>query len=93
MATLRVVFWFLLLLVPAFAADNISDDELFDSVRIRIANDREVGGERIEVKVEKGVVELTGKVKTEKQKDRAAKVAKRVKGVKDVINRIQVSPV
>jgi osmotically-inducible protein OsmY len=92
MATLYVVLSLLLLVMPAAGADNVSDDQLFDNVRIRLANDREVGGERIDVKVENGVVELTGKVTTEKQKERAAKIAKKVKGVKSVVNRIQVSP-
>ena len=38
-------------------------------------------------------LELTGKVKTAKQKDRAEKAAKKVKGVKKVVNNIAISPV
>jgi osmotically-inducible protein OsmY len=91
MRLFAVVFLCLLLMVfPAFGAD---DDTLYDQVRIRIANDREIGGGRIDVVVKDGVVELTGKVKTEKQKDRAEKLTKKVKGVKNVVNKIQVSPV
>jgi hyperosmotically inducible periplasmic protein len=93
MHTVRVLSFVLLLLAPVFAAEPVHDDVIFDTVRIRIANDREVGGGRIEVKVEKGVVELTGKVKTERQKERAEKITRKVKGVKDVVNRIQVAPV
>jgi osmotically-inducible protein OsmY len=81
------------ILAPAVAADPVTDDQLFDQVRIRIANDREVGGGNIQVKVDKGVVELTGKVKTAKQKERAEKTARKVKGVKNVVNRLTVSPV
>lgn len=94
MRLLSVLLLCLLLVLGAFAADpQVSDDTLYDQVRIRIANDREIGGGRIEVKVSEGVVELTGKVKTSKQKERAEKLTKKVKGVKDVINRLQVSPV
>lgn len=93
MRTFQVLLVLFLMLVPAFSADAVTDDVLFDNVRIRIANDREVGGGRIDVKVSSGVVELTGKVKTDKQKERAERIAKKVKGVKSVVNRIQVSPV
>jgi hyperosmotically inducible periplasmic protein len=93
MQYLWVVLLSVLLCVPAFAANATDDDTLYDQVRIRIANDREIGGGRIDVAVKDGVVELTGKVKTAKQKDRAEKLTKKVKGVKTVVNRIQVSPV
>jgi len=45
------------------------------------------------VKVTEGVVELSGKVKTEAQKARAEKIAKKVKGVKSVVNKLAISPV
>jgi hyperosmotically inducible protein len=94
MRLLWVLLLSFLLIVPTFAADApVSDDTLYDQVRIRIANDREIGGGRIEVAVKDGVVELTGKVKTEKQKEKAEKLTKKVKGVKSVVNRIQVAPV
>jgi hypothetical protein len=82
----------ILLLLPVFAADPVSDDELFDRVRIRLADDREVGGGNIHVKVSDGVVELSGKVKTEKIKEKAGKIAKKVKGVKKVVNQLTVGP-
>ena len=94
MQSLWVLLLSLLLIVPAFGAEaSVDDDTLYDQVRIRIANDREIGGGRIDVAVKEGVVELTGKVKTEKQKDKAEKLTKKVKGVKNVVNRIQVAPV
>ena len=96
MKTMRfvsVLFLTALLLVPAFAAKQVSDDTIYDQVRIRLANDREIGGNPIEVKVTDGAVELTGKVKTEKQRTRAEKEAKKVKGVRSVINKIAVAPV
>lgn len=93
MRTLSAFLLLLLLVFPAFSAEPITDDTLYDQVRIRIANDREIGGNPIDVKVTQGAVELTGKVKTEKQKERAAKIAKKVKGVKTVVNNLTVSPV
>ena len=90
---LRYLLLALLLVLPVAAADPISDDAIYDRVRIEIAKDREAGGGLIEVKVNQGNVELTGKVKNDKIKERAGKLAKKVKGVKSVDNRIQVAPV
>ncbi len=83
----------LLALLPLAAKDPVTDDHLYDRIRIQIANDREIGGHPIDVKVSNGDVELTGKVKTDKEKIRAEKVTKKVKGVKKVTNNIVVSPV
>ena len=77
----------------SFAEDPLADETLYDQVRIKIAQDREVGGGKIEVKVTNGVVELSGTVKLDKLKERAEKIAKKVKGVKSVENKIRVSPV
>ena len=94
MQWLCVLFAAVLLILPVFAADApVSDDELYDQIRLRIAADREIGGGRIDVHVSAGAVELTGKVKTAKQKEKAEKIAKKVKGVKSVVNKIQVAPV
>ena len=59
-----VVLALLLTISPAMAAKGtVNDDTVYDQVRIHIANDREIGGNPIEVKVKDGAVELTGKVK------------------------------
>lgn len=75
------------------AADPVTDESIYDQVRIKLANDRTVGGGNIQVNVTNGVVELTGTVKLEKQKQQAEKIAKKVKGVKNVDNKLRVSPV
>lgn len=96
MRFLSVLLMLLLTLLPVAAAGQkgaLTDDHVYDQVRIQIANDREIGGNPIEVKVTNGVVELTGKVRTDKQKSKAEKVAKKVKGVKSVVNKLTVSPV
>lgn len=75
------------------AKEPVSDEALYDHVRIAIANDRTVGGGNIQVAVTKGVVELTGTVKSQKIKTQATKVAKKVKGVQSVENKLRVAPI
>jgi len=71
------------------AADKpLSDAAIDDNVRIRLAADAEVNGGALKVEVKNGVVTITGVVETQRQKDKATKLAKRVKGVKQVVNNI-----
>jgi osmotically-inducible protein OsmY len=73
------------------AADKVyTDDEIYDFVRRRLASDQVVKGGAIEVDVKSGVVTLKGMVELEKQKERAASLAKKVKGVKSVNNELQI---
>ena len=89
---------FLLLLVLgsalAIAAPKdrftLDDGAITDLVRRKLANDPVVKGGAFEVDVNGGVVTLRGKVEMEKQKARATKVAKKVKGVKSVDNQLTV---
>jgi osmotically-inducible protein OsmY len=82
---------FLLLLTPAFA-DQKKDDEIYDSVKRRLAGDPEVKGGALEVTVKDGVVTITGIVRTDRAKTKADKVVGRVKGVSKVVNELKVSP-
>ena len=76
------------------AADKaVTDDVIYDQVRVKLATDREVGAAGIDVKVTNGAVELRGNVKREAVRSKAEKIAKRVKGVRSVTNNLQVSPV
>jgi hyperosmotically inducible periplasmic protein len=71
------------------AADKtVNDNAIYDNVRIRLASDAEVKGGALGVEVKEGVVTLSGAVDTDRQKSKAAKLAKKVKGVKRVINNI-----
>jgi osmotically-inducible protein OsmY len=72
------------------AAGNVSDDAIFDQVRLKLANDRDVGGANITVVVHNGNVELTGSVRKEIVRSKIEKLAKKVKGVKSVTNNIKV---
>ena len=69
-----------------------SDDRISDQVRMRLATDADVKGGALDVTVKDGVVTIKGRVDTEKGKSRATKLAKKVKGVKDVDNELIVGP-
>jgi len=72
------------------AKDAVSDDMIYNNVRIKLAGDQVVKGGALMVDVKDGVVTLAGSVEEQKQKDRAAKLAKGIKGVKQVINNLTV---
>lgn len=73
------------------APRSVSDDEIYDNVRRRLANDRDVRGGALQVEVKDGVVTLRGQVDEEKHKEKAEKLAKKVKGVKAVNNELTVT--
>ena len=82
-----------LLLAPLLAQKKqITDDTIRDQVMVKLANDQDVGGMAINVDVREGVATLKGKVRTDKQKSKAEKLAKKVKGVTGVTNLLVVSP-
>jgi osmotically-inducible protein OsmY len=87
-----LTFWLLLMAGAGFAQDAKNDDRIYDLVRLRLASHPDVKGGAIEVKVEDGVVTLIGKVRTQKGRQKAEGVAGKVKGVKKVINQLQVAP-
>ncbi|HUI81747.1 MAG TPA: BON domain-containing protein [Bryobacteraceae bacterium] len=70
--------------------DSTSDDMVYNNVRIKLASDAVVKGGGIQVDVKEGVVTLGGAVELPNQKERAEKLAKKVKGVKQVINNITI---
>jgi osmotically-inducible protein OsmY len=86
--------WLLLFVLCALllqAADKpVSDDVIFDLVRRRLANDTDVRGATLDVHVENGVVRLRGKVSKQKAREKAERLAKKVVGVKKVINELRV---
>lgn len=86
---------FALALAPLFAQKDktpVSDDVIVDQVRVRIADDSEVGGQPIQVDAHNGMVVLTGKVSNDKLKAKVEKIAKKVKGVTGVDNKLAISP-
>ena len=84
-----------LVLTPLFAEKDktpVSDDMIVDQVRVKIANDSEIGGQPIQVDAHNGMVVLTGKVSNDKFKAKAEKITKKVKGVTGVDNKLVISP-
>ena len=74
------------------AADKpVTDDVIMDQVKLKLTTDPIVKGGGLKVDSKDGVVTLTGTVGNRREKDRAGKVAAKVKGVKRVVNNIVVS--
>lgn len=77
----------------AFAADKpISDDQLFDQVNRGLVTDPQLGARPLQITVQDGKVTVTGFVENEKLQKRVDKVVKKVKGVREVDNRVQIRP-
>src|SRR5437762_6629041 len=77
--------------LPAADKAPVSDDTIYDNVRRKLASDPLVKGGGLNVDVKQGVVTLTGTVEQDKQKERAAKLTKKISGVKSVTNELQVA--
>jgi hyperosmotically inducible protein len=88
---IRTFAIFALAAALCFAADKpVADGVIHDNVIIKLASDQIVKGGALTVDVTDGVVTISGQVENPKQKDRAAKLAKGVKGVKKVVNNINL---
>jgi osmotically-inducible protein OsmY len=86
------VVLFLTLITTVLAASKpVSDDFLSDTIRQKLAADQIVKGGAIEVVVKDGAVTLKGTVEEDKQKNKAEKIAKKVSGVKSVVNEIKIA--
>jgi len=79
------------LIVPLLVAQGTpTDDRIYDEVRRKLANDADVKGAGLEVIVKDGAVTLRGRVHTERAKEKAEKIAKKVKGVSSVTNQLKI---
>lgn len=87
-----VVTLFLVGIAVAAAQQAVSDDQIYDLVRRRLAGDPDVKGGALDITVADGVVTLKGTVKSEKARKKADKLTRKVKGVKNVINQLVVKP-
>ena len=61
-----------------------------DQVSMKLALDRDVRGNGIQVTVKDGVATLEGRVNNAKARDKATKLAKKVKNVKNVVNHLKL---
>lgn len=69
---------------------DTQDAVLRDQVSLALTLDRDVLGGGIQVTVSSGAVVLKGNVRTEKARDKATKLARKVKGVKSVDNQLKL---
>jgi len=69
---------------------NLDDGALTSSVKTQLATDRLNTVSRVGVETNNGIVYLTGEVETAEQRSRVGSVAAQVKGVKQVVNNLQV---
>ena len=93
MKTKTIVSFLVILALAAgvWAAEkHFTDDQIYDNVRRKLADDVEVKGGALDVDVKDGVVTLRGKVEYDKQKAKAEKLARKVGGVKEVKNELVV---
>jgi len=72
------------------AGETIDDASIVARLKTKLAADLEVAATNIDVDSEKGVVTLSGMVKTANAKAEAEKLAKGTKGVTHVHNRLKV---
>ena len=78
------------LIVPMLVAQGTpNDDRIYDDVRRRLADDADVKGAAIEVTITKGAITLKGRVHDEKAREKATRIAKKVKGVTTVDNQLK----
>ena len=72
------------------AGQNLDDGVLTTSVKSHLASDKLVTLTRVGVETDNSIVHLTGEVETTEQKARIGSLASEVKGVKRVVNNLQV---
>jgi osmotically-inducible protein OsmY len=72
------------------AADKPTDDLIRDRVMLKVGSDPDAKAGDLGVEMKDGVATLTGVVETPSQKDKATKLARKVKGVKQVVNNIRL---
>jgi len=88
----------LVMALPMIAAcgktvgETIDDATITTRVKTAFINDPVVGALRIDVDTFKGVVTLSGRVKTKDEETKAIALARTINGVKDVKSTLQIEP-
>ena len=70
--------------------ETIDDSYITGAVKTQLASDKMVSLTRVEVETNNGIVYLTGQVQTAEQRSHIGSLASQVKGVKRVVNNLQV---
>jgi hyperosmotically inducible protein len=85
----------LVLSMPAYAksaGEAVDDSTVNASVKAKLLDTKGTPSMDINVETYKGIVQLSGFVESQKERDKAGKVAGDVKGVKEVRNSLSVHP-
>ena len=72
--------------------DTIDDTTITTRVKTGLLNDEQVGGLSVDVDTFKGVVTLSGRVKSQGEKERAIAIARSTSGVVEVKDALQIEP-
>lgn len=80
------------LTLTASAAPDLNDDAITAKAEEEFLFDPAVPSEQVDVKTLDGIVTLDGAVDNLLAKDRAERIAETIKGVRSVVNRIEVQP-
>jgi hyperosmotically inducible protein len=72
--------------------EAIDDTTITTRVKTAMLNDEQVGGLSVDVDTFKGVVTLSGRVRSQAEKDRAISIARTTSGVVEVKDALQLEP-
>jgi osmotically-inducible protein OsmY len=70
--------------------ESMDDSVVTSSVKTQLATDKIATLTRVEVETNNGTVYLTGQVRTAEERSHIGSLARQVKGVKQVVNNLQV---
>ena len=90
--TLTLIAPLLLAACGKSVGDTIDDATITTRVKTALLNDPDVGVLRIDVDTFKGVVTLSGRVKTKEEEAKAIALARKISGVTDVKSTLQIQP-
>lgn len=96
----RVVFMLVFLVVlsgcraltGSTLGQNIDDTTITTEIKAKLAAEKASTLTRVHVETQQGTVYLTGVVPTEALKERAGEVARKIPGVREVVNNVKVQP-
>ena len=72
--------------------ERLDDTTITTRVKTSMLNDPNINGSTIDVDTYRGVVTLSGRVKSQAEHDQALSLARRIDGVSDVKDALQVIP-
>ena len=72
--------------------ETIDDATITTRVKTSLLNDPDVGGLRIDVDTFKGIVTLSGRVKSKEEETKAVTLARKIGGVSEVKSTLSIQP-